>query len=169
MEWAPWGPGLDHPMYEQSHSPWSKSWLYILQSLHQVSFTWERVTVHLLCKYTHTKPSPISLGISLYQDTAALSPFRCGMNVVIVDQAAEGRLFLSNEWSQPWIQEATRPVVPQQALCLVQKQYAPILSLASLTLSVFELHGGRGWVEKPGLKTWVEVIPKYLANLYHGN
>ena len=75
------------------------------------------------------------------------------MNVVIVDQAAEGRLFLSNEWSQPWIQEATRPVVPQQALCLVQKQYAPILSLASLTLSVFEFHGRRGWVEKPGLKT----------------
>lgn len=41
-------------------------------------------------------------------------------------------------------QEATRPVVPQQALCPVQKQYVPILSLASLTLSVFGLHGGRG-------------------------
>lgn len=40
-----------------------------------------------------------------------------------------------------------------EALCLVQKQYVPNLSLASLTLSVFELHGGRGWVEKPGLKT----------------
>ena len=75
------------------------------------------------------------------------------MNVVIVDQAAEGRLFLSNERSQPWLQEAMRPVVLQQALCLVQKQYVPNLSLASLTLSVFELHGGRGWGEKPGLKT----------------
>lgn len=77
------------PLYEQFHSPQSESWLYILQPLHQVSFAWERVTVHLLCKYTNTKPSPVSLGISPHQDTAALSPFRWGMNVVIVDQAPE--------------------------------------------------------------------------------
>lgn len=76
-------------LYEQSHSPQSKSWLHILQLLHQVSFAWKRVTVHLLCKYTNTKPSPVSLGISPHQDTAALSPFRWGMNVVIVDQAPE--------------------------------------------------------------------------------
>lgn len=137
------------PLYEQSYSPQSKSWLYILQPLHQVSFAWERVTVHLLCKYTNTKPSPISLGVSPHQDTAALSPFRWGMNVVIVDQTPGGRPFLSNERSQPWLQEATRPLVPQQALCPLQKQYVLILSLPSLTQFVFPPHwvglGGQNW------------------------
>lgn len=32
-------------------------------SAHRVSITGEIVTVHLLCKYTNTKPSPISLGL----------------------------------------------------------------------------------------------------------
>lgn len=88
---------------------------WITFSLYQVSLTSEIVTVHVLYKYTNTKPSAISLGISPHQDTAVLSPLRWGMNVVIVDQAPQWGLC----WATNGVRLGSKKAFGQQCSCKV--------------------------------------------------